>query len=54
MIAIDDQAASLLNADGTFSAEKFAAVNDDPALLGEFMVAGGTGAPRSAAVAATV
>ena len=39
VIAIDDQAASLLNADGSFSLEKFAAVNDDPALLAELMAA---------------
>jgi hypothetical protein len=39
VIAIDDQAASLLNADGSFSLDKFAAVNDDPALLAELMAA---------------
>ena len=39
VVAIDDQAASLLNADGSFSREKFAAVNDDPALLAELMTA---------------
>jgi len=39
VLAIDDQAAALLDADGAFSLAKFAAVNDDPALLAELVAA---------------
>ena len=43
--AIDEQAQGLLTAEGDFSLEAFAAVNDDPALVRELYVGPPAAAP---------